>query len=141
MTNWRTICAPFSNCATLHICHPCADFIGQRGFRSVFEVVGALLFIGLQQPLLALVSFAITPALSRLLRSVVVRSSSLIYRRQQVGACKVLHKWLCCRLGCASDRQALLATHTHTHSNVLHINPPAMTPPTPGGGRGAGVCG
>ena len=60
------------------------DFIGQRGFRSMFEVLGALLFIGLQQPLLALVSFAITPALSRLLRSVVVRSSAIIYRRQQV---------------------------------------------------------
>lgn len=52
----------------------------------MFEVAGALLFIGLQQPLLALVSFAITPLLSRLLRSVVVRSSGLIYRRQQVGA-------------------------------------------------------
>ncbi|PRW60036.1 ABC transporter B family member 28 isoform X2 [Chlorella sorokiniana] len=63
-----------------------ADFIGQRGFRSMFEVLGALLFIGLQQPLLALVSFAITPALSRLLRSVVVRSSAIIYRRQQVAA-------------------------------------------------------
>lgn len=50
----------------------------------MFEVFGALLFIGLQQPLLALVSFAITPLLSRLLRSVVVRSSAIIYRRQQV---------------------------------------------------------
>ena len=61
-----------------------ADFIGQRGFRSMFEVVGALLVISVQQPLLALVSIAITPLLSRLLRSVVVRSSAIIYRRQQV---------------------------------------------------------
>ncbi len=127
---WHPVCAP--SCSKLLICRPCADFIGQRGFRSVFEVVGALLFIGLQQPLLALVSFAITPALSRLLRSVVVRSSSLIYRRQQVGACKALHKWLCGRLGCTSDRQALLATQ-HTQQCV-HMNLPAMTPPTPGGG-------
>ena len=50
----------------------------------MFEVVGALLFIGLHQPLLALVSVAITPLLSRLLRSVVVRSSAIIYCRQQV---------------------------------------------------------
>lgn len=63
-----------------------ADFIGQRGFRSMFEVVGALLLISVQQPLLALVSLAITPLLSRLLRSVVVRSSAIIYRRQQVAA-------------------------------------------------------
>ena len=50
----------------------------------MFEVVGALLVISVQQPLLALVSIAITPLLSRLLRSVVVRSSAIIYRRQQV---------------------------------------------------------
>jgi hypothetical protein len=52
----------------------------------MFEVVGALLVISVQQPLLALVSIAITPLLSRLLRSVVVRSSAIIYRRQQVGS-------------------------------------------------------
>ncbi|PSC68391.1 ABC transporter permease [Micractinium conductrix] len=63
-----------------------ADFIGQRGFRSMFEVTGALALIAVQQPLLALVSLAITPLLSRLLRSVVVRSSAIIYRRQQVAA-------------------------------------------------------
>lgn len=61
-----------------------ADFIGMRGFRSMLEVVGALAFISLQQPLLALVAFAITPLLSTLLRAIVVRSSAIIYRRQQV---------------------------------------------------------
>ena len=50
----------------------------------MFEVAGALLVITLQQPLLALVSLAITPLLSRVLRAVVVRSSAIIYRRQQV---------------------------------------------------------
>ncbi|KAL4429575.1 hypothetical protein ABPG77_008624 [Micractinium sp. CCAP 211/92] len=61
-----------------------ADFIGQRGFRSMFEVLGAVGLICVQQPLLALVSLAITPLLSRLLRAVVVRSSAIIFRRQQV---------------------------------------------------------
>ena len=50
----------------------------------MFEVLGALIIISVQQPLLALVSFAITPLLSRLLRSVVVKSSAIIYKRQQV---------------------------------------------------------
>lgn len=40
--------------------------------------------ICVQQPLLALVSLAITPLLSRLLRAVVVRSSAIIFSRQQV---------------------------------------------------------
>lgn len=52
----------------------------------MFEVVGALVMIGLQQPLLALVSFALTPALSRALRAVVVRSSAIIYQRQQLAS-------------------------------------------------------
>jgi ABC-type multidrug transport system fused ATPase/permease subunit len=52
----------------------------------MFEVVGALLMIAVQQPLLALVSCAITPLLSRLLRAVVVRSSAIIYQRQTVAA-------------------------------------------------------
>ncbi|KAL4458414.1 hypothetical protein ABPG75_013279 [Micractinium tetrahymenae] len=63
-----------------------ADFIGLRGFRSLFEVLGALCLMCTQQPLLALVSLAITPLLSRLLRAVVVRSSAIIFRRQQVAA-------------------------------------------------------
>ena len=78
-----------------------ADFIGQRGFRSMFEVAGALLVITLQQPLLALVSLAITPLLSRVLRAVVVRSSAIIYRRQQVG-------WACGWCGPRTPPEKLL---------------------------------
>lgn len=53
----------------------------------MFEVLGAVSLICIQQPLLALVSLAITPLLSRLLRAVVVRSSAIIFRRQQVCGC------------------------------------------------------
>ena len=96
---------------------PPADFIGQRGFRSMFEVTGALALIAVQQPLLALVSLAITPLLSRLLRSVVVRSSAIIYRRQQVGwahahvhgfvnGCEVFRRALACVVGRAARAAA-----------------------------------
>ncbi len=50
----------------------------------MFEVVGALIMVALQQPLLAVVTLAVTPALSRVLRSIVVRSSGIMYQRQQV---------------------------------------------------------
>ncbi len=50
----------------------------------MIEVVGALIMVALQQPLLAVVTLAVSPALSRVLRSVVVRSSAIIYQRQQV---------------------------------------------------------
>lgn len=69
---------------TLQAC--IADFLGQRGFRSLFEVLGAMAVIATKNPLLAVISFAITPALGRLLRAVVVRASALSYERQMAAA-------------------------------------------------------
>ena len=63
-----------------------ADFLGQRGIRSMLEVLCSLTIIGLKNPVLALVSFVVTPALSALLRRVVKHSASLTYARQQAAA-------------------------------------------------------
>ena len=63
-----------------------ADFLGQRGFRSLFEVLGALAIIAAKQPLLAVITMAITPLLSRLLRVIAVRSAALSYERQQAAS-------------------------------------------------------
>lgn len=73
----------------------------------MFEVVGALVMIGLQQPLLALVSFALTPALSRALRAVVVRSSAIIYKRQQLASSAL--QYAAERLGQVQTVQAFAA--------------------------------
>lgn len=62
------------------------DFLGQRGFRSMFEVIGSLLIISSRSPYLAAVSFAVTPALSALLRRVVAHSAKLTFERQQAAA-------------------------------------------------------
>lgn len=63
-----------------------ADLIGQRGVRSVLEVLGAMLMIATRNPLLALVSFLVSPVLSRLLKLIVTRASILSYERQVAAA-------------------------------------------------------
>ena len=63
-----------------------SDLVGQRGFRSLLEVLGPLLSIAWRHPLMAVIIGCVTPLLSRALRSVVVRSPELSYRRQQVAS-------------------------------------------------------
>ena len=59
---------------------------GQRGFRSFFEVVGALGLMAARQPLLAAVALLVTPSLGRLLRAIVVHSTAISAERQASAA-------------------------------------------------------
>lgn len=63
-----------------------ADYLGQRGFRSLFEVAGALGIIAATSPALAAVSLAVAPLLSRALSGLVVRSAELSYQQQAAAA-------------------------------------------------------
>ena len=63
-----------------------SDLIGQRGLRSLLEVLGPMLIIAWRQPVLAIITCCVTPVLSRALRSVVVRSTKLSYERQEVAS-------------------------------------------------------
>lgn len=94
--SWASAAPPSSICLPARpLAHPqdvatlqttLADLIGQRGLRSLMEVAGPMLIIAAKHPLMAVITCAVTPALSRALRNVVVRSTELSYERQQVAA-------------------------------------------------------
>lgn len=62
------------------------DFLGQRGIRSLLEITCSLIIISMKSPYLAAVSFIVTPALSLLLRRIVVRSAMLTYKKQEAAS-------------------------------------------------------
>lgn len=63
-----------------------ADLLGQRGIRSLLEVLGPMIIIAVKHPLMAVITCAVTPLLSQAMRSVVVRSTELSYQRQAVAS-------------------------------------------------------
>eukprot|EP00887_Chlorella_sp_A99_P006287 scaffold3.g6287.t1 len=62
------------------------DCLGERGFRSVLECLGCLAIMAYCMPLLALVAVGVTPAMSCLLRGIVVRSTEIDRARQRATA-------------------------------------------------------
>jgi ABC-type multidrug transport system fused ATPase/permease subunit len=62
------------------------DFLGQRGVRSVVEILMSLVIITIKNPLSAFVSIVVTPCLTLAMRGIVKRSAELTVARQQAAA-------------------------------------------------------
>ena len=62
------------------------DFLGQRGVRSVIEILMSLVIITVKNPLSAFVSIVVTPCLTLAMRGIVKRSAELTIARQQAAA-------------------------------------------------------
>ena len=62
------------------------DFLGQRGVRSVIEILFSLVIITMKNPLSAFVSIVVTPAITLAMRGIVKRSAALTVERQEAAA-------------------------------------------------------
>lgn len=62
------------------------DFLGQRGVRSVIEILFSLIIITMKNPLSAFVSIVVTPAITLAMRGIVKRSAALTVERQEAAA-------------------------------------------------------
>lgn len=62
------------------------DFLGQRGVRSVIEILFSLIIITIKNPLSAFVSIVVTPAITLAMRGIVKRSAALTVERQEAAA-------------------------------------------------------
>lgn len=62
------------------------DFLGQRGVRSVIEILFSLIIITIKNPLSAFVSIVVTPAITLAMRGIVKRSAGLTVERQEAAA-------------------------------------------------------
>lgn len=62
------------------------DFLGQRGLRSVIEILCSVIIITLKNPLSAFVSLVVTPCITLAMRDIVKKSASLTVKRQEAAA-------------------------------------------------------
>ena len=62
------------------------DFLGQRGLRSVIEILCSVIIITIKNPLSAFVSLVVTPCITIAMRGIVKKSAELTVKRQQAAA-------------------------------------------------------
>lgn len=62
------------------------DFLGQRGLRSVIEIVCSVIIITIKNPLSAFVSLVVTPCITIAMRDIVKKSAMLTVKRQEAAA-------------------------------------------------------
>ena len=78
-----------SDCAAVQT--TLTDFLGQRGVRSVVEILFSLIIITVKNPLSALISFTVTPAITLAMRGIVKRSAGLTVARQEAAAANIAY--------------------------------------------------
>ncbi|WPT14094.1 ABC multidrug transporter mdr2 [Picochlorum sp. SENEW3] len=62
------------------------DFLGQRGLRSVIEIVFSLMVITIKNPLSAFVSIIVTPCITLAMRGIIKKSAALTVERQNAAS-------------------------------------------------------
>lgn len=67
------------------------EFLGQRGVRSVVEILFSLIIITIKNPLSAIISFTVTPAITLAMRGIVKRSAALTVERQEAAAASMAY--------------------------------------------------
>lgn len=62
------------------------EFLGQRGVRSVIEILCSVIIITIKNPLSAFVSLVVTPCITLAMRGIVKKSAALTIKRQEAAA-------------------------------------------------------